>query len=247
MFNMSKNIKAEIIDNFNKAAVNYDKHAKIQKQAADHLFEYIDTLSPKSILEIGCGTGFLTQLMQKNFHASTYFISDIASNMVERCKQKYNAPNANFFVADGENLPISNKLDLIVSNLTFQWFQNFEETLLNLYKQTKTLAFSTLIDGTFDEWRRKHVELGIKEKTLVMQPLAKLETVCAKLSNKNYDIITKTITVKFNNAPEFIKSLRYIGAITSSCRYSPSCLKKLLKAFAEGITINYDIAYCIVN
>jgi malonyl-CoA O-methyltransferase len=244
---MTKGIKAEIINNFNEAAVTYDEHAAIQKQTAIHLFAQMQMLKPKSILEIGCGTGFLTQLMQEHFSDSTYYISDIAGNMLERCRQKQDSPTSNFFVADGELLPISKKLDLIASNLTFQWFQDFETALFNLSRQAKTLAFSTLLDGTFSGWRQKHTELGIKENALAMQSIEQLEMLCKKFSNKGYDIITKTITVKFNNASEFIKSLRYIGAVATSCKYSPSCLKKLLKAFTQGITINYDVAHCVLQ
>ena len=57
----------ELIHNrFAKNLKSYDENAKIQKRMAERLMSFINNKSPKNILEIGCGTGFLTKLIKEN-------------------------------------------------------------------------------------------------------------------------------------------------------------------------------------
>lgn len=241
------NTKTAIINNFNKAAITYEQHAHVQKQAAYQLLSNIENIHPKLILELGCGTGFLTKLIKEKFSSSNYIISDIADNMLKLCKSNNYSSKSLFCIADGESLPISNQLDLIISNLTFQWFQNLQSSLAFLSKHTEVLAFSTLTKNTFREWKQKHQELNIQYHILDMISLEELNNLCKKYCKSEYHIQTQTINLHFNNASDFIKNLRYTGAITSTNHYVPSCLKKLIKVFAKGININYDIAYCVLK
>ncbi len=57
----------------------------------------------KRILDIGCGTGDYTQLIDKN---NKFFGVDITSNMLKKAKQKI--PNGNFVQADSLHLPFKN-------------------------------------------------------------------------------------------------------------------------------------------
>ena len=51
---------------FAKNLENYNENAKIQKRMAERLLAFVKNRSPKKILEIGCGTGFLTKLISEN-------------------------------------------------------------------------------------------------------------------------------------------------------------------------------------
>lgn len=241
---MKQSFKERVIANFNKAALVYDDHAYVQKIAARKLFNKIEHLAPKSILEIGCGTGFLTDLVGAKFRSANYFISDIAKEMVHKCKDKHQ--DKSLIVCDGEHLPINHQLDLIISNCSFQWFENLSESLRALSKQGRVIAFSTFIHGTFAEWVEAHKAIGAENHLALTHSLQDIERICAQISFAKVEITTQNIEIKFPNAKEFLHSLKHIGASASYKKYDPIILKKLLKIFENGINVNYNVAYCVL-
>ena len=57
---------------FAKNRDTYNDSAKIQKKMAERLLSFLDRKDFNDILEIGCGTGFLTQLVNDKFNFKTY-------------------------------------------------------------------------------------------------------------------------------------------------------------------------------
>ena len=55
-------IKSLIKQRFSKSLKSYNKCAIVQKQMAHNLFDMIENNSYNNILELGCGTGFVTRL-----------------------------------------------------------------------------------------------------------------------------------------------------------------------------------------
>ena len=53
-------------DRFAKNLDSYNDNAKVQKRMAEKLITMVKNKAPQKILEIGCGTGFLTELINKN-------------------------------------------------------------------------------------------------------------------------------------------------------------------------------------
>ena len=146
--------KELIHQRFAKNLKSYDENARIQKRMAERLMDFAKKKEYDNILEIGCGTGFLTRLINKNLTFKTYTAVDI----VENCESfiKNINPNIQFFGEDIEVFLDKNiqNYDLIVSNATLQWIENFEplvkklETLLN---PNGELIFSTFGKENFRE------------------------------------------------------------------------------------------------
>ena len=111
---------------FAKNLDTYNNNARIQKKMAARLLSFLDRKDFNDILEIGCGTGFLTQLVNDNFNFKTYTANDI----VESCEKyvKEINPKINFIPADIEKAVENSdkKYDLIISNAAFQWVENLE-------------------------------------------------------------------------------------------------------------------------
>ena len=141
-------------DRFAKNLKNYDKNAKIQKRMAERLMSFISNKSPKNILEIGCGTGFLTKLIKENLNYEKLTTIDI----VEECESYINNIDSDIeFIANDieEFLKINtNNYDLIISNASLQWVENFEEVIISLKKiltPKGELIFSTFGPENFRE------------------------------------------------------------------------------------------------
>lgn len=126
--------KRLIHERFAKNLKNYNDNAKIQKRMAERLMTSVRNHSPKKILEIGCGTGFLTKLLSENL----CFESFVALDIVEDCEDYIHNINSNikFTSADIEEFLKDNNetFDLIISNASLQWVENFETVVNSLKK-----------------------------------------------------------------------------------------------------------------
>ena len=117
---------------FAKSLATYNENAKIQKRMAEKLISLLDSNSYSNILEIGCGTGFLTELIDKKIEFKKYTALDIV-NQCEDYIKNIN-PQINFINIDVEEFVSKNteKYDLIISNASLQWVNNFEEIIKKL-------------------------------------------------------------------------------------------------------------------
>ena len=139
---------------FAKNLDTYNDNAKIQKKMAERLLSFLDRKDFDDILEIGCGTGFLTQLVNDGFNFNTYTANDI----VESCEKyvKEINPEINFIPADIEKAVENSdkKYDLIISNAAFQWVENlksFIKLLVSKLNDGGILLFSTFGPENFRE------------------------------------------------------------------------------------------------
>ena len=131
---------------FAKNLDTYNDNAKIQKKMAERLLSFLDRKDFDDILEIGCGTGFLTQLVNDSFNFNTYTANDIVESC-EKYVKKIN-PKINFIPADIEKAVENSdkKYDLIISNAAFQWVENLEsfiKLLVSKLNDGGVLLFST--------------------------------------------------------------------------------------------------------
>lgn len=155
--------KAQVQKNFSQNAVTYDQYAVVQKEMAWKLLLKIRRTGQcfQNILEIGCGTGFLTELLAREYPLAQITATDIASEMIVVAREKLAVfSNIKYFVADGENLSLVDNesfdlsFDLIVSNAVFQWFTDYAAAFTQYHSYLEPggyLIFSTLGAGTFKE------------------------------------------------------------------------------------------------
>ncbi len=140
-----------IRNRFAKNLNNYNEHAKVQKRMAERLSTFSGKKEYNSILELGCGTGFLTEIINNKIEWQSYTAIDIVADCENFIKQIN--PKINFIRADLENLELA-KYDLIISNAALQWSENFTETVNKFKKALKPdgeFIFSTFGKENFRE------------------------------------------------------------------------------------------------
>ena len=104
--------------------------AVVQKEIAQELIKKIvkhGKSDYKKVLEIGCGTGFLTDELVGKIKSEKFFINDIVEQMqyeIEKMFNKYNLWNWIFAGGDAEKSHSQSELDMVATSSTIQWFQN---------------------------------------------------------------------------------------------------------------------------
>ena len=190
---------------FAKNLDTYNDNAKIQKKMAERLLSFLDRKDFNDILEIGCGTGFLTQLVNDSFNFNTYTANDI----VESCEKyvKEINPKINFIPADIEKAVENSdkKYDLIISNAAFQWVENLEsfiKLLVSKLNEGGILLFSTFGPENF---REVNFVLG---KTLPYYSANELQEII-----KDYKIIVEQEmhVMAFKTPKDILKHIKSTG------------------------------------
>lgn len=146
----NKHIKKQ----FEKSMKDYDKNATVQDlMASKMIFELVKISDNyENILELGCGTGLLTKRAVKHLHFKNY----CANDLVEKSKgyvQKV-IPDVTFLAGNALKIKPSKKMDLVISNAMFQWFDNLDKALEILKLSTAKgglLAFTTFAPSNFKE------------------------------------------------------------------------------------------------
>jgi malonyl-CoA O-methyltransferase len=203
---MTLNRKEKIEFNFDKNTQTYEDNAPIQHKVSQHLCDIISVSQPPSnILEIGCGTGFLTKKLIQKFPNAHITAIDISSKMVVHCQNKFTKnPRINFLKMDGENLKFNQKFDLITSNMSIQWFSNSIHSIEEIKKylsKNGQLYYSTIGQNNFQEWQ---------------DTLDKLSLPNGLISVPEYKEIFKEefLIEKHISANEFLKSLKNVRKLT---------------------------------
>ena len=118
--------KSRIKHAFQKALNSYDEHALIQQKMniklMMHLQDYLPNGSLDSVLELGCGSGMLSTLLQKQISANYWLFNDLCdvhSLLAEKLIQPFD-----FYCSDAENFPFQRRFDLIASASAVQWFHH---------------------------------------------------------------------------------------------------------------------------
>ena len=148
--------KQGIRRNFARRAASYDRHAEMQRLMAQELVAAAGGSLPRAgrILEIGCGTGYLTGLLRQANPAARLVALDLDAALVRGGPAAPGAGGGSGVAGGGRGDLIRGSFDLIIANATFQWFTDPGETLAAYFRSLApggVLAFSTLGPQTFQE------------------------------------------------------------------------------------------------
>lgn len=110
--------------NFSTAAVSYEQWAGVQLGIAGSLTQLLSEKGRiNSILDVGCGTGYLTGLLHEHYPEACILGIDVAPEMVNVCRRRWaDNKQLSFQVADAERFDCRHGLDLVASSFCFQWF-----------------------------------------------------------------------------------------------------------------------------
>jgi malonyl-ACP O-methyltransferase BioC len=240
-------LHARIARRFDRAAAHYDADSAPQRHAAEQLTQRIIAagLPPAPrVLEIGCGTGHLTQSLLHRLPSVDFCASDIAPAMVAACRQRL--PGIRYLVMDGQQPAVCGSFDLICANLAAQWFGDLPAALRRwtaLLAPGGMLAFSMLGNDTFHEWRAAHQTLGLRAGT---PAFPRTHDVTAMFPPGKLSLTEEHYIDHPSSALGFLHQLRAIGADTAASTHQPlgaGQLRKVLRQLGDAPTASYHLIY----
>ncbi|MBO3463936.1 methyltransferase domain-containing protein [Aetokthonos hydrillicola Thurmond2011] len=108
------------------------KHSFVWERAED-LFKLLSPQVGERILDLGCGTG---QLTEKIAAAGSVAIGiDADSSMVEKARHNY--PHLQFAVADARDFKVEQPCDAIFSNAVLHWIPESDAVIRSIYQALK--------------------------------------------------------------------------------------------------------------
>ncbi|VWX52815.1 methyltransferase domain-containing protein [Novosphingobium sp. 9U] len=231
------------------AAAEYDRHARVQRLAARELARRIAALPlPRDlkVLEIGCGTGFLTQALRDEGLSGDWLLTDIAPAMLERARARM-GDAVRYAVLDGENgTPPARDFDLICASLATQWFAQEADALARWREWLAPVGHvmvATLGPGTFAEWREAHAAEDLAPGT----PQFTQATEWAAIGLAE-PLATDLYRERHADAAAFLHALRGIGATTAAPGHRPlgaGALRRVMRRFeAGGAIATYEVMTC---
>lgn len=144
-----KHDKSLIEKRFGKALRRYHTMAVVQRRIACELAEEIPSLNPKITVEIGAGSGFLTEKLVEKFPQTFVIANDITAQ-----SRGFLPDQVQFHVGDGEVMTLPEGTELIASSSTVQWFDNLPKFISRAYtalSNNGVLAISTFGKDNFLE------------------------------------------------------------------------------------------------
>lgn len=153
--------KDKIAHCFRQAIKSYDLHATVQREVSGRLLELagkIPAISYERVLEIGCCTGMLTQMLCQQQRVGTLFLNDLVPDFGASVMARIpgeRMPHLLPLFGDIEELPLPDRLTLAISSATFQWLVDlpgFLQRLAQALCEDGFLAFSIFGPGTLAEF-----------------------------------------------------------------------------------------------
>lgn len=158
---------------FGRAARSYDAAAVLQREIGDRMLERLDyiRLSPKRVLDLGCGTGASLAGLARRYPAAGIIGLDLTPPMLSCAADRepiwrrlLGRPSAALVCADARALPIaSDSVDLVWSNLMLQWVADADRVFAEAWRVLRPgglLMFSSFGPDTLTELRQAFAGSG---------------------------------------------------------------------------------------
>ncbi len=209
---------------FSAAAATYDRHGIVQQRAADHLIEMMQVVpDARTILDVGCGTGKLTERLLEQYPDAAIDALDAAAKMVDLCRSKWpDHPRLRCHTADILTFGDRGAYDLIASSSCLHWIHPFDRGIRHLAAILAPgghLIFCVMTRNTFVELQEAR-RLAVPHKPPT-NPLPEVHHVTTAVEASGFHILrheTHTYRTTYPSTRAFFRSIHELG-VTGSQRH----------------------------
>lgn len=251
---------AQVRTRFNRAHKTYDDHAAVQQEVGRRLEERFDWLKidPKRILDLGAGTGQMTQAMQKRYPSSQVVALDLAEQMLKVIPKSGRIfKRRRVACADMHQLPFSaGSFDVVISNFSLQWSHNLTQVMQEVARVLASggvFVFSTLGPDTLMECRVAWSKIDDTVHTHGFLDMHDVGDILLDSCFADPVMDQERLTLHYSSPAALIRELRGVGVgNTHQARSSGLTGREKWKRFLAGleaqrsdlgIPLSYEIVY----
>ncbi|MDO4896077.1 MAG: methyltransferase domain-containing protein [Moraxella sp.] len=231
----------KVAQNFAKAHATYGKSAIVQHQMCHTLINLLmanlPDIRPKSVLEIGCGVGNLTDIYTSIWTLDALYLNDLYDVGIA---------GANLIIGDIERLDLP-KVDMVLSSSALQWIKD----LPNLFKR----IYHTLPKGgvfAFASFGGQNLS-QIKALTGMGLDYYGMSDIKAMLGVVGFDVIATDQhqeTLYFTHPKDILRHIKDTGVAVGGRAWTRSSLVAFCDGYDsfatdKGYPLTYDTLFVV--
>ena len=248
------NFKSKILKSFSTRASTYDKYALIQKEVSLRMIEKLKfiKISPKNILDLGCGTGHLSLLLKSLYPHAHITCLDFSPEMLYQCKLK--EPGFETICADIENLPFkTSQYDIIVSSLTLHWCKDIKKIFYDVYNalnKNGIFVFTTVGPDTLKELKETYKLIDERDHVNTFHDMHIYGDLLLNIGFDDPVIDVEKIVMEYPSVQDIFNSIKKIGANTLTNNHeniiTKSMYKKIIDLYPKTEKTTYPVTYEVI-
>ncbi len=233
-----------VVEEFNRSAHLYDRFSQLQVMVGRELIELIpDSFQPRSILDLGSGTGGLSQELFQRFVPAEFVGIDASPSMITIARSR---GFGRWLVGDLEDEFLWERLgqfDLVFSNSVLHWIGDKKALFSRIKEHLKpngVFAFSIFGPRTMQEVGEV---LGVDIPAREFTSLSQIKEVLVALG---FDVKfeSKLIVWQYNSLLDFLRFVKGTGVRTDRKFMLPSRLRRAereMRSRFGGINVSYEV------
>jgi len=229
----------KIQSRFSNSARRYDRFSGLHRGIADQLFDSVNKgPAPSALLDVGCGTGYLTVKLKEKYPSCRVIGLDFAQGMLEVAGTKHQ--EISWVLGDGHDLPFADSgFDTVISNLAYQWAGDLSRAFS---EARRVLAHRGVLACTLFGYNTcQELFQSLEEAKKSRLPFKRLPDVAqvrealAVGGFKSSDVGCAQVKVEFKDMRELIVWLKMIGAnnLSRGAYLGPATIAKAAAIYQE--------------
>lgn len=229
---------------FERAARRYDAVSEVQRLMARRLVKLLqlEGESPRHVLELGCGTGHLSELLVGKFPGARLLCTDLSRGMLEQTRRRLGGDGArrvHWLQLDASRVRdgLRARFDLIASSAMVQWLDDLPAHVDGVGQRLRP-GGRYLVSGFATD---NLPELALALARFDVAPgighsREQLERACSAAGLRLVAFQSESIPRVYRDAREFFELLRAMGAsrYPGGSPLAPGALRALMRDYGEG-------------